>query len=142
MGACAGSPYVAGDARVWSLHDEGPEARLAYGTPNSDDAPLLLSCAPRSGRVTISKDAARPGAGVTLASNGTTLTLHGEETPDMLNGQGVIVTAQTPSDTPVLRRFRDTGRIALEDAGRREDLPAAPAERAQIRRFFDTCGRA
>jgi hypothetical protein len=140
MGACATSPDAAADARGWFLNTEAGETKLAYGTPQSDDAPLLMSCLPGSGRVTVSRDSARPGQGVTLASGDRRVTLHGSEQPDMLNGQGVIVTAQTETTNAVLQRFTQTGRLALVADRERADLPATPEEREQIRAFFDACG--
>jgi len=142
LGACATGPDAASDARSWILNSEGDEARLAYGTPQSDDAPLMMRCRPGSGRVTLSRDAARPGEGLTLASGDRKVTLHGAEEPDMLNGQGVIVTAQTRPDSPVLRQFRETGRLALIGERRRAELPATAEERTRIRSFFASCGAA
>ena len=142
MGACATAPDAEADTRAWVLGADGAETRLAYGTPDSDDAPLMLRCRAGSGRVTVSRDAAKPGEGVTLASGGRSLTLRGQEEPDMINGEGVIVTAQTSLNGPVLQGFRDSGRLALVTDRRRAELPATAAERVQIRRFFQTCGAA
>jgi hypothetical protein len=142
LGACASAPEARSDARTWILGGEDGEARLAYGTPDSDDAPLMMRCQTGSGRVTLSRDAARPGEGLALASGDRKVVLHGAEEPDMLNGQGVIVTAQTGLENPVLRRFRDTGRLAMISDTRRAELPATAEERARIRQFFQGCGAA
>ena len=142
-GACTTAPDARSDTRAWTLHEEGAETSLAYGTPNSDDAPLQMRCRSGSGRVTLSRDAARPGEGLTLASDDRKIVLHGAEEPDMLNGDGgVIVTAQTGLENPVLQRFRQTGRLTLISDARRAELPATAEERARIRRFFAGCGAA
>ena len=145
LGGCK-SMYVGGDvgarsdAREWLYNSDGGEAKLAYGTPDSDDAPLMLSCGSGSRRVTVSQDGVEPGRGITLASGGRTATLHGQEQADMLNGEGVIVTAETAADAPVLASFRRTGRIALVTRDGRGELPVEPQERARIDQFFSACG--
>lgn len=142
LGACATASDAASDSRTWVLHAEGGETRLAYGTPDSDDAPLMMRCRTGSGQVSLSRDAARPGEGINLVSGARTVVLHGAEEPDVLNGVGVVVTARTGLDNPVLRSFRDTGRLALISGTRRADLPATPEERTRIRQFFGGCGAA
>jgi hypothetical protein len=137
VNGCATRMDAANDTRGWFFNNEG-EVKLAYGTPQSDDAPLMLYCTPRSGQVTLSQSALRPGDGVTLAAGGQKSTFHGESQPDQLNG-GTIVTAQAPVNTPVLNAFRSTGRLAIEERGRATVLTATPAERAQIEQFFASC---
>ncbi len=128
-------------ARTWIQLTDAGEARLAYGTPNSDDAPLLMRCRPGSGRITVSADQRRPGEGITLASGGRTLTLQGGEEPDQLNGDGVIVTADAPADAPVFAGFRRCGRMTLVSRRGSVDLPAAGGELAAVERFFAACAR-
>ena len=139
LGACATAPDAASDTRTWITGAETGEASLTYGTPDSDDAPLLLRCRPGSGRVTLSVDAARPGEGLTLASGARKVTLHGTEEPDVLHGQGVIVTVDTRADNPVLQGFRNTGRLAFVSENGRAELPATAEEQTRIRQFLDRC---
>lgn len=142
LSACATASDATSDTRTWVAMSEGEEARLAYGTPDSDDAPLLLRCRQGSGRVTLSIDAAAPGEGLTLVSAGRKVTLHGTEEPDVLNGEGVIVTASTRVDNPVLRGFRNTGRLTFVTRRGQAELPATAEEQIRIRRFLDSCGAA
>jgi hypothetical protein len=137
LSACA-TYDAASDTRGWFFHTDGAEAKLAYGTPQSDDAPLMLMCTGRSGQVTLSQSAVRPGDGVTLASSGRRSTFYGETEADQLNG-GLIVSAVAPVDAPVLSAFRRSGDLAIEENGRRARLLATPVERAQIQQFFQTC---
>jgi hypothetical protein len=136
LAACA-SIDPARDTRAWFFNTDG-EVKLAYGTPQSDDVALMLSCEPRSGRVAVSQSALRPGDGVTLTSGGRRTTFYGEAEPDQLNG-GVFVTAETSAAAPVLAAFRDTGRIGVVEDGRAAELYATPAERMQIQQFFGAC---
>ena len=136
LAACA-SVDPARDARGWFFNAEG-EVKLAYGTPQSDDVALMLSCEPRSGQVAIAQSALRPGDGVTLASGGRRSIFYGQAEPDELNG-GVYVTATTTVETPVLAAFRDSGRVDIEEDGRAATLYATPAEHQQIRQFFGAC---
>ena len=144
LGGCK-SMYVGGDvgarsdAREWIYNSDGGEAKLAYGTPQSDDVPLMLSCAGGSRTVTVSQDGLEPGRGITIASGGRSMTLHGEEQADMLNGSGVIVTAQTSPDAPVLRSFRRTGRLELVTKEGRAELPVRRQERSLVDQFFARC---
>jgi hypothetical protein len=139
LGACA-SFDPARDTRGWFMHAEAGEAKLVYGTPHSDDVPLMMDCTAGSGRVAMSQSALRPGDGVTLSAGRTRTVFYGEAEPDEMNG-GVFVTAETDAATPVLAAFRDGGGLAIEEAGRVQRLPATAQEREEIRRFFAACGR-
>ena len=126
------------DARGWFFNAEGGETKLAYGTPQSDDTPLMLSCSGATGRVTLSQTARKPGDGVTLASGGRRTTFYGEAEADPLGG-GTTVTAEAAVTAPVLSAFRDSGRLSIEENGRAAELHATPAERARIQQFFGAC---
>ena len=126
------------DTRGWFFNRDG-EVKLAYGTPQSDDVPLMLSCQPGTGRVFLSQGGLRPGDGITLTSGSGRSTFYGMTEPDQLNG-GLFVTAEASALNPVLTAFRDTGRITLDENGRPARLYATPAEHQQIRQFFSTCG--
>ena len=128
----------AGDTRGWFFNRDG-EVKLAYGTPQSDDVPLMLSCQPGTGRVFLSQGGLRPGDGITLAAGGRRTTFYGAAEPDQLNG-GVLVSASTSAATPVLAAFRNSGRVGIVEAGRDAGLYATDVERMQIGRFFATCG--
>jgi hypothetical protein len=141
LGACATAQDAdaEADTRTWISVADGAEARLAYGTPDSDDAPLLLHCRTGSGRVTVSLNGAEAGEALTLASGGRKVALKGSEEPDLLHGEGVIVTADARADHPVMQGFRNTGRLAFITRRGRAELPATAEERTRIRGFLDSC---
>ena len=137
VAACA-TYDPAADTREWIFSAEG-EPRLVYGTPQSDDAPLMLHCAPRSGRIRLSQHGLRPGDGISLASGRERTVVHGESEPDELNG-GVIVSAEIDARAPVLAAFRTSGQLVVDEAGRATRFYAAPLERGLIEQFFARCG--
>lgn len=138
LGACASAPQSTDDGRGWFADADPAEAKLAYGAPQSDDVDLILSCAPRSGRVALMRSGPADPGGVTLASGSRRVTVPGRSAPDLITG-GLLTTGETPADTAVLRRFRDTGRLAVIRDGEPHALPATAAERAAIRTFLDSC---
>ena len=137
VAACA-TYDLAADSREWIFNEDG-EVRLVYGTPQSDDAPLMLHCAPGSGRIQLSQNGLRPGDGISLASGAQATVVHGESEPDQLNG-GVSVTAEVETRTPVLAAFRATGQLVVAEAGRSPRFHATPQERGLIEQFFARCG--
>ena len=140
LGGCVTMDQGA-DTRGWFFNAEGGETKLAYGTPQSDDAPLMLSCTGPTGRVIVSQTGVQAGDGVTLASGGRRTTFYGQAEPDQLSG-GTIVSAETKADAPVLSAFRRSGRLDIHENGRPAAIRATPAERAQIEQFFTACGAA
>ena len=128
-----------GDGRAWIYNADAGEAKLAYGTPQSDDVPLMMACAPGSGRVALSQGGLRPGDGIALASGSHRTTFRGTAEPDQLSG-GVWMTAEADAADPLLRSFRDTGRLVLAGPGGGGALHAGPADRDAITRFFAACG--
>jgi hypothetical protein len=141
LGACATAPDAASDTRTWITAADGGEAQLIYGTPDSDDAPLFLRCRPGTGKISLTVNGDEPGGALVLVSGARKDTFRKTEQPDLLNG-GVISTAETTTESPVLRGFRDTGRLAFISRKGRAELPATAEERVRIRRFLDGCGAA
>ena len=138
LAACATAYDAGSDQQQWFYSTDTGETKLVYGTPQSDDVALMLSCRPGSGRVTVSQGGLEPGRGIVLASSRGSVTLQGASEPDQLNS-GVYVEAETPTTTAVLQDFRRSGRIIVGGEGGRV-LYATPAERAQIEQFFAACG--
>lgn len=130
-------------ALAWSLHSTELEgAKLAYGQPQSDNVLLMMTCQPRTGAVRLSVAAPEAGApdAVRLASRGRQDSFAGEAAPSGM-GSGLIVEAEARADHPVLASFAATGDLAVVENGRRARLPAAGADRQEIRSFFAACGR-
>ncbi|HEY8616904.1 hypothetical protein [Phenylobacterium sp.] len=121
---------------AWSLHQvEGEGAKLAYGQPYTDNVVLMMSCAPGSGTVLVSANApagARPE--LTLASGSRSARYRAEIGPSM--GEGAVVEASAPASDAVLRRFADSGELAVAVNGRSTPVPGDPAK---ARQFLATC---
>ena len=134
-----GPPDRADDGRAWIYNADGPEPRLAHGTPQSDDVVVMMSCRARSGSIEVMQGALRPGQGIALSSGGRSVVLTGRSEPDQLSG-GVFVTASRAIGDPVLQSFRRTGSLAVMENGRWAPLAASPSERGGIAAFFAACG--
>jgi hypothetical protein len=141
LGACATAPDASSDSRTWITASDGDEAQLIYGTPDSDDAPFSLRCRPGTGKVSLTVNGDEPGSALVLISGARKATFRTTEQPDLLNG-GVIRTAETTTGSPVVRSFRDSGRLAFLNRQGRAELPATAEERARIKQFLDRCGAA
>ena len=143
VAACAAPPRTepvadpAADAREWFYAREDGRASLLYGTPQSDDVAISMSCSEGAGRVTLAQGGLRAGGGIDIASGGARDILRGPGQPDELNG-GVFMEAQASTDHVVLQAFRRTGTLST---GGSEALTATAAERASIEQFFAACAR-
>lgn len=141
LAACQQDGMNAGLSGGYSLHlvDEGDYAKLAYGEANSDNVGLMLECAKGSRTVEIS-DVARGNDGRLRLQSGEARSEFGGA---IVAGPGSnIVTATGAPDAPALRAFRDTGRIEVENGGRRYGVTATPAEQVDVKRFFAMCEQA
>lgn len=128
---------------AWSLHhSEGEGAKLAYGQPASDNVVLMMSCAPRSGRVLVSVTAPAGTAPSTieLKSRRQISRLQGAVAPGL--GEGAIVEAEASAQDPTLESFARTGDLAIVEQGRAAKLPAGRSERAAVTDFFTQCSAA
>jgi len=140
LAGCAtpASPGMAADAG-WGF-DQTPEegAKLAYGVSETDNVALMLTCAPRSGRVTITApipDRHR-GRRIDLASGPRRSRLAATLLPD--EGLGPSLEAHTALSDPVLRNFADKGELLVDAGFGRMALPAR--DKAPVRRFVEACG--
>ncbi len=79
-----------------------------------------------------------PAPTLTLTSAGETSALKAQ----VISGDGPsVVTAKTPSASPVLTGFRQSGKIEVSYAGLRYGVSAKPNEKASVERFFSACER-
>ena len=143
LSACAAPPMTpppladpAADTREWFYAREGGNVSLVYGTPQSDDVALSMTCAERSGRIKFSQGGLRRGEGILIASGGERAVLRGPTQVDELNG-GFYMDAEAPAAHPVLRAFRGTGGLTTTGG---QVLTATPTERSSIEQFFANCG--
>ncbi|HEX8568518.1 MAG TPA: hypothetical protein VF699_01140 [Caulobacteraceae bacterium] len=145
LAACAAPPMPrppladpGADTRAWFYAREVGNVSLVYGTPESDDVALSMTCREGSGRVKFSQGGLRAGEGIAIASGGRSAVLRGPTQPDELNG-GVYMEAEADADHPVLQSFRGAGSL---ETGGGQVLTATGAERAWIDQFFAACASA
>jgi hypothetical protein len=149
--ACATSPAVApvvassgAPAPVedydWFLHQDGDDARLAYGLEESDELRLGLDCQRGSGRLELSATAtgAAPAL-IHLESGGDTERFPAISEPSQLH-DGVFLTAQAQTDEPVFLRFRRLGWLAMWQGDDRQAFAPHPGSAERVERFFAFCG--
>ncbi len=134
--ASAPAPVAGQD---WFYHLDGGEARLAYGTQNSDDLRLGLSCARNTGRLELSTHTAREARQIQLESGPETGRFTARSEPSQLD-DGVLLTAEAATASPVFQRFRSLGWLAMWQDGAREVYAPHPASVGHIERFFAFCG--
>ena len=153
LAACASSEPVstatpiavaAGPAPVagydWHFHEDGEEARIAYGLEASDDLRLGLACAPGSGRLDLSAIAPKGSPSeIHLESGGDTERYPAKAEPSEVN-DGLFLTASARASDPVFLRFRRTGWMAVWTGERRDAYAAHPQNVGDIERFFAACG--
>lgn len=140
LAACAHQSDEGASGMAWTLHHaEGEGAKLAYGQPASDNVLLMMTCAPRSGRVLVSlaAPAGKAPQAIELSSKRQTTRLAGTAGPGL--GEGVIVEAAASARDPALQSFARTGDLALVEEGQAARLPVRRAERAVVSGFFDQC---
>lgn len=124
----------------WNLWFEGREAKLAYGAPNTDQTPIVLSCQAGDGEVRVFADSdAGDQARVTLASGRKISELQGRAERDPLTG-GYAVQATAPVDAEAFEAFSRSGKLAMVGARVSRVMAARDDDRAAVERFFDWCG--
>ncbi len=136
LGSCMHQTDVAGLG--WTYQDDtGEGPKLAYGAPQSDNVVMMMTCRPDGRTVGLSLLGGSPHERLTLASNGSRQAF--PATASDHPGDGFMVEADAPLAAGPLAQFEQTGRLTLISRGRTAPLDAAPAERAQVERFFEAC---
>jgi hypothetical protein len=137
-GCATPPPEAAADPRMAWAFDQTPEegAKLAYGLPASDEAPVMLTCRPRSGLVRISAAVASAHVSpvLRLASKGVASTASGAVADDPL---GPRLEATAPAQLPALAAFAESGHLTVTAGG--AALTATAADPTPVRRFFAAC---
>lgn len=126
---------------VWIFADDASTPRLMFGTANSDDVRLSLTCvrgAPP--RVLISRlvESAPVPPVLTLRSGQTRGSWLGRAEPSQL-GAGAIVVVETTATDPLLTSFRSEGRLAIETGAGAVSISPTAQERETVARFFERC---
>lgn len=122
----------------WHLYFEDSLAKLAYGTPNSDNVGLMLTCEARSGAVRVYSDAEPGRPTLVLASGRKSTRLQGVVYPDPLSG-GTAFETETSSHAAAFQNFARTGRLSVIDAAHARPIPASAEDKREVRRFFAYC---
>jgi hypothetical protein len=138
--SAAGAPQpVAG--YDWFLSTDGSQAKLAYGAERSDDLKLSLECTSGTGLFDLTASAADGAAPeIHLESGGDTERYSAQAEPAVVH-DGLVLTAQARSDTPVFQRFRRVGWMAAWHGNIRETYVPQPASAGRIEQFFALCTR-
>lgn len=124
----------------WFLHQDGQEARLAYGLEESDDLRIGLDCRKNSGRLALSAIAPEGAAHeIHLESGGDTERYAAEAEPSELN-DGLFLTAEAKAGDPVFQRFRRVGWLAVWQGEDRHAYAPHPGSSDRVERFFAFCG--
>jgi len=124
---------------VWSYHKGAQgEAHLAFGTPDTDNAGIMLQCRPKGGAVEFFTELDRRADAVRFRSGAADKRYAAKlERSEMTGGWSALGEIRLPD--PVLAAFEKTGLISqVEDRAYPQDARTA-AERADIKRFFGFC---
>ena len=125
----------------WFLSTDGSQAKLAYGAERSDDLKLSLECTSGTGLFDLTASAADGAAPeIHLESGGDTEGYSAQAEPAVVH-DGLVLTTQARSDTPVFQRFRRVGWMAAWHGDIRETYVPQPASVGRIEQFFALCTR-
>jgi hypothetical protein len=132
-----------GENRTWIADVSADEARLVYGTPQTDDVALLLRCA--TGSNTVAMSFTRISAEVvdvwpfTLIAGRARATYDGTTTPTASGEDAVMVSATTSVASDPLLALSEAPSLTLEESGRSVEMRVDPERRDEINRFFAAC---
>lgn len=115
---------------------DGQWPTLAYGKDETDDVPVIMTCAPNRRRIelNVAVGAPPPERKISLESGGAVSSLEARYEEDAL-GPGVV--AHTTADDPALRRFGDTGQFIVHVGKERISLPSP--DPTPVRKFLASC---
>jgi hypothetical protein len=127
----------------WRLTVEGDHARLAYGASPADTGHLTLTCAQRSGKITLDRPVAADQAGtpsvLVLGSGSARGRWLATQGPGDQAGR-VDLQASVSANDPAIDAFLRNGWVtAINTDGKTEGMAPQPGQ-TNVRQFFDYCG--
>lgn len=117
------------------------EPMLAYGVPNSDDAPLVMTCQPRSGQVEVSlMSASVKSKPIAMATSSMTRSINATGQPEEMSG-GYMLQGQIAADDALFDSAHETGWIAVRPDDTWVALVPQPGTRLNAKGFAQACRR-
>ena len=126
------APALPGEgAPGWHLLHEGPMAKLAYGTADSDDVALMLTCSPGDRTAVVYGDSQPRSPALTPAALG-------PQPIDPLS-DGEAFESRLPLTDTALTGLARSGRMAVHTETGERQLRATKAERRLVQSFLGYC---
>ena len=128
------APAGAQDARTWIFNFDSDTAVLQYGSPESDDAVLVITCEPgkRSMHINefIGSESLVPGrtAHLKLVNGAASVDYAGQTVTNEMDG-GVNIEVTAPTDPKLIALLKTGTALTVEIAGKQTTIPlkgAAP----------------
>ncbi|OGN44660.1 MAG: hypothetical protein A2623_07755 [Caulobacterales bacterium RIFCSPHIGHO2_01_FULL_70_19] len=124
----------------WILHEDGADARLAYGVAESDDVRIAFDCRRGEGRLAMAALAPPDAEPVILLESGGETGRYAAAPETDLIHDGLILSAAAEADEPVFQRFRRVAWLARWQGGQREAYVPHAGSAGRIEQFFAFCG--
>jgi hypothetical protein len=133
LAAAAGSsPAAAQGARTWLFDDSSDVVTLQYGTPESDDVVVAMSCEANTRTVRINEFASSssltPGrtAKLKLTNGPASLEYNGQALANEMDG-GVNLEVVTPADAKLFALLKAGPSLTIDVAGKQATVPLKAA---------------
>jgi hypothetical protein len=129
-----GAPAGAQDARTWMFNFDSDTAVLQYGTPESDDAVLVIACEPGKKSMHIAEfigaDGLVPGraARLKLANGAASVDYAGQTVSNEMDGN-VNIEVNVAPDPKLIALLKTGTALTIDIAGKQTSIPlkgAAP----------------
>jgi len=126
------APAAAQGARTWLFDDSSDVVTLQYGTPESDDVVIAMSCEANARTVRINEfvnsSSLTPGrtARLKLSSGPTSLEYNGQALANEMDG-GVNLEVVTPADAKLFALLKAGPSLTIDVAGKQATVPLKAA---------------
>jgi hypothetical protein len=132
LAAVAGSSPAAQGARTWLFDDSSDVVTLQYGTPESDDVVVAVSCEANTRTVRInefaSSNSLTPGrtAKLRLTNGSASIEYNGQALANEMDG-GVNLEVVAPADAKLFALLRAGPSLTIDVAGKQATVPLKAA---------------